>query len=151
MKQVNVGRIILGGVVAALIINAIEWVINGVVLKADWEAAMQSLNRPTEVSGFAIAVYNIIGLLEGIIGVWLYAAISGRYGSGPITRAKAGLVTWTLVSLIPNLGLLPSHLLPGRLMMFTSVVDFVAILLGITMGAILYREEAAPIANAATA
>jgi len=151
MKQMNVGRIILGGVVAAVIINAIEWVINGVVLKADWAAAMQSLNRPPEVTGFAVAVYNIIGLLEGIIGVWLYAAISVRYGSGPITRAKAGLVTWTLVSLIPSLGMLASNLLPGHLMTMAVVVDFVAILLGVTMGAILYREEAAPIANAATA
>jgi hypothetical protein len=151
MKQINVGRIILGGVVAAVIINAIEWVMNGVVLKADWAAAMQSLNRPTDVSGFAIAIYNIVGLLEGIVGVWLYAAISGRYGSGPITRAKAGLVTWTLASLIPNLGILAANLLPGRLMMFASIVDFVAILLGVTMGAILYREESAPIANAATA
>jgi hypothetical protein len=151
MKQMNVGRIILGGVVAAVIINAIEWVMNGVVLKADWAAAMQSLNRPTDVSGFAVAVYNIIGLLEGIIGVWLYAAISRRYGSGPITRAKAGLVTWALVSLIPSLGMLASNLLPGHLMTMAVVVDFVAILLGVTMGAILYREEAAPIANAATA
>lgn len=151
MKQINTGRIILGGVVAALIINVIEWVINGVVLKAQWAAAMQSLNRPSDVTGFAIAVYNIIGLLEGIIGVWLYAAISSRYGAGPVTRAKAGLVTWTLVSLIPNLGILASHLLPGHLMMFSVVVDFVAILLGVTMGAVLYREEEAPTVRGATA
>jgi hypothetical protein len=147
----NTGRIVLGGVVAALIINVIEWVMNGVVLKADWATAMQTLNRPVDVSSFAVAVYNIIGVLEGIIGVWLYAALSGRYGFGAATRAKAGLVIWVLASFIPNLGMLPSGLFPGRLMAFSVVIDFLAILLGVTMGAVLYREENTPAARTAHA
>ena len=95
----------------------------------------------------AIGLYNIVGLLEGIIGVWLYAALVSRYGTGSTTAGKAGLVVWALVSGLPGLMWLPAGLLPGRLMTFGVIVDFIAILLGITMGALLYRDESAPLAQ----
>ena len=93
----------------------------------------------------AIGLYNVVGLLEGIIGLWLYAALTSRYGMGSTTAGKTGLVVWALVSGLPNLMWLPSGLLPARLMTFGMVVDFIAILLGITMGSLLYREDNAPL------
>lgn len=151
MTKINTGRALMGGIVAALIINLIEFVMNGIVLKADWAAAMQALGKSGEVTGLGIAIYNIGGLLEGIIGVWLYCALTGRYGSGSPTAAKAGLVLWSLASAIPMLMWVPAGVLPGRLMTFSVVVDFIAILLGVTMGALLYREEASPVVRAARA
>jgi len=124
---------------------------NGVVLKNDWAAAMQALGRPTEVTGTAIAIYNCGGLLDGIIGVWLACALISRYGRSSITAAKAGLVVWALASAIPNLMLAPSGLIPGRLMATAVVVDFIAMILGIMMGARLYREEQSPVPQAARA
>jgi hypothetical protein len=151
MRKLNTGRVLLGGIVAALIIDMIEGVVNGVVLKADWAAAMQALSRPTEVTGTAIAIYNIGGLLEGIIGVWLACALISRYGGSSITAAKAGLVVWALASGIPNLMLLPSGVIPGNLMAIAVLTDFIALILGIMMGARLYREEAEPVAKPAHA
>ena len=151
MKSINTGRALLGGIVAAAIIDLIEGVMNGVVLKADWAAAMQALGKSGEVTGTAIAIYNFGGLLYGIIGVWLYSALISRYGKGSTTAAKAGLVVWGLCSGIPNLMWLPSGILPGTLMSYGVVVDFLAILLGVTMGALLYREEDVPLAHASHA
>jgi hypothetical protein len=148
LKQINTGRALLGGIVAAVIINLIESVMNGAVLKNDWAEAMQALGKSGEVTSYAITIYMIGGLLEGIVGVWLYAALVSRYGMGSTTAGKAGLVVWALVSAIPNLMMLPSGLIPSRLMTFGVVVDFIAILLGVTMGALLYREKNAPIAQA---
>jgi hypothetical protein len=102
---------------------------------------MQALGKSGEVSGAAIAIYNLGGLLYGIIGVWLYCALISRYGTGSATAAKAGLVVWALTSALPMLMWLPSGVLPGQLMGFGITVDFIAILLGVTMGALLYREE----------
>jgi hypothetical protein len=151
MKPINIGRALLGGIVAAVIINLIETVVNGVVLKDDWAAAMQALGKSGEVTGLAIAIYWIGGLLEGVIGVGLYAGLTGRYGLGSTTAAKAGLVVWALASAIPNLMWVPSGMIPSRLMTFGVVVDFIAILLGVTMGALLYREQSAPLAQTARA
>ncbi|HEY3839386.1 MAG TPA: hypothetical protein VGL72_22590 [Bryobacteraceae bacterium] len=144
MRKINTGRALLGGVVAALIIDIIEGVVNGVVLRGDWTAAMQSLGKSGEISGGGIALYNLGGLLYGLIGVWLYAALISRYGKGSITAAKAGLVVWSLTSALPMVMWTPSGILPGNLMAYSVLVDFIAILLGVTMGAILYREDEAP-------
>src|SRR5579859_4436912 len=108
MKSINTGRALLGGLVAAVIIDLIEGVMNGVVLKADWAAAMQALGKSGEVTGAAIGIYNFGGLLYGVIGVWLYSALISRYGSGSATAAKAGLVVWTLTSTLPMLMWMPS-------------------------------------------
>ena len=113
--------------------------------------AMQALGKSGEVTGGAIAIYNIGGLLYGIIGVWLYCALISRYGKGSATAAKAGLVVWALASALPMLMWAPSGILPSRLMTYGVVVDFLAILLGVTMGALLYREEPAPVAAPARA
>jgi hypothetical protein len=112
-----------------------------VVLKADWAAAMHALGKSGDVSGSAIAIYNIGGLLYGIIGVWLYGALISRYGWGSTTAAKAGLVVWAMTSALPNLMWMPSGILPANLMTYSVMTDFVAILLGVTMGSLLYREE----------
>jgi len=151
MTKINTGRALLGGIVAAVIIDLIEGVMNGVVLKNDWAAAMQALGRPTEVTGTAIAIYNFGGLLYGIIGVWLASALISRYGGSSITAAKAGLVVWALASALPNLMLTPSGMIPGPLMASAVVTDFIAMLLGIMMGARLYREAESPVAQAAHA
>jgi hypothetical protein len=147
MNKINTGRALLGGIVAAVIIDLIEGVMNGVVLKSDWAAAMQALGKSGEVTGGAIAIYNLGGLLYGIIGVWLYCALTSRYGKGSTTSAKAGLAVWALTSALPMLMWLPAGIIPSRLMSFSVVVDFIAILLGVTMGALLYREEDAPLAR----
>ncbi len=151
MKPINTGRALLGGIVAAVIIDLIETVMNGAVLKNDWAAAMQALGKSGQVTGYGIAIYLVGGLLEGIVGVWLYSALISRYGMGSTTAAKAGLVTWALVSAIPGLMMIPSGLYPSRLMTISVVVDFIAILLGVTMGALLYREQDAPRAMVAGA
>lgn len=147
MRKINTGRALLGGIVAAVIIDVIEGVMNGVVLKDAWASAMQALGKSGEVTGGAILVYNIVGLLIGIIGVWLYSALISRYGMGSKTAAKAGLTVWVLVSPLPNLLMLPSGLIPSNLMTYGVIVDFIAMMLGITMGCLLYREEGAPVAE----
>jgi hypothetical protein len=151
MKKINTSRALLGGIVAAIIIDLIEGVINGAVLKTDWAAAMQALGKSGEVTGSAIAIYNIVGVLEGIIGVWLYAALISRYGAGSKTAAKAGLVIWALVSVLPSMLWMPSGIVPGTLMGYAVFADFLAIMLGVTMGALLYREEGVPVVQAAHA
>ena len=151
MKAINTGRALLGGIVAGLIIDVIESAMNGYVLKNNWADALKALGRSGDVSGGAIGIYMLGGMITGIIGVWLYSAMAGRLGLGSITAAKAGLVVWACMSAIPTLYQLPSALFPGNLLAMSTITDFFAILLGVTLGSRLYRDEPSSIAESARA
>ncbi len=77
----------------------------------------------------------------GIAAVWLYAAIRPRYGAGPKTAIRVGLVTWAVAVFLANLGNYPLGLFPTRLLVITSVVALVEIVVATLVGAWLYKEE----------
>ena len=82
MTPINWSRVFLGGLVAGVIIDASEFLVNGVFLAQNWANAMKALNQP-EMSATTILAFNITGLITGIFAVWLYAAVRSRYGAGP--------------------------------------------------------------------
>jgi hypothetical protein len=136
---------------AGLVINIIEYVMNGVVLGKAWSQAMQALGRPARFPISAIVVFNICGFLLGIASIWLYAAIRPRYGLGPITALRAGLAAWAIGAFLPNLATYPMGLLPVRLLVIATIVALVEIVAATQAGAWLYKEEPLPVARAAGA
>lgn len=141
MKSVNWGRVILGGILAGVVMNVSEFVLNEVVLKRANEDAMKALGKTMPESGGTIGVWIVLGFVIGIAAVWLYAAIRPRYGAGPGTAVKAGIAVWVLGSLYQtvvfwNLGLYPKNTLLLVWTLVEAIVSTVA-------GAWLYREEAA--------
>jgi hypothetical protein len=151
MAHTNRVRVVLGGLLAGVVINVVEFVTNGVVLKADWGQAMQALGKPAVPSGSAIAIYNVWGFLVGIAAVWIYAAIRTRYGAGPSTAARAGVVTWGLAVLLANVANYPLGLLPTRLLVITAVVALFEMIIAAVLGAWLYREDEASAVRRAAA
>jgi hypothetical protein len=141
MAHTNRGRVILGGLLAGLVINVVEFITNGVVLREAWGRAMQALGKPAELSTGAIVIFNIWGFLLGIAAVWLYAAIRPSYGAGPKTAIRAGLVTWAVAVFLANLGNYPLGLFPTRLLVISSIVALVEIVVATLVGAWLYKEE----------
>lgn len=142
MAHTNRGRVILGGLLAGLVINVVEFITNGVVLREAWGKAMQALGKPAVLSAGAIAIFNVWGFLLGIAAVWLYAAIRPRYGAGPKTAVRAGLFAWGLAVFLANLGNYPLSLFPTRLLVITSIVALVEIVIATLVGAWFYKEEA---------
>ena len=151
MAHTNRVRVVLGGLLAGVVINIVEYVTNGVVLKADWGQAMQALGKSPQITGTAIAIYNVWGFLVGIAAVWIYAAIRPRYGAGVGTAVRAGLVTWGLAVLLANLVNYPSGLFPTRLLVITSVVALFETVIATIIGAWPYKEEEAPVVRRAAA
>jgi len=54
MGKINWVRVLLGGLVAGLVINIFEYVTNGVVLAANWNAAMKALGRQFSMSAVTV-------------------------------------------------------------------------------------------------
>ena len=142
MSSINWTRVILGGLLAGVVINVFESVLNGVVLAKDWEAAMAALGKPP-MGGNQIAVFVIWGFLVGVFAVWLYAAIRPRYGAGPKTALCAGAAVWGLGYLLASVPPIVLNFFPARIMILGLVVGLVEVLMATLLGAWLYRETGA--------
>ena len=141
MGNINWGRAILGGVVAAIILFIVDWVLNGYILAAQWSAAMTALGKPemTPTGGLLVLVI-IIDLLIGLTALWIYTGIRPRYGASVQTAIYAGLATWVLAAVVGSLNLAVAGLLPAGLLWTTAIVSLFAIPIATLAGAYLYKE-----------
>ena len=151
MANVNRNRVIAGGILAGIIIDASEALINGVILKQDWADAMTKLGKSPDLSAGMLAAFNMIGLIVGIVTVWLYAAIRSRYGAGPKTAIMAALTIWIIGYAIPAVGQAGMGLVTTRMTAIATGLGLVEILLAAVAGAAVYKEAEAPITRSATA
>ncbi len=141
MGRINMGRVILGGLLAGLIINISESILNGVVFAEEMNAAMAALNRPP-IAGSMIVWFILLGFALGIVTIWLYAAIRPRFGPGAKTAVCASLAVWFFSYLYPNAFMFVIHLFPRRLVVIGTVWGLVEIVAAGVAGAWLYREPA---------
>jgi hypothetical protein len=144
MGGINVSRVVLGGLLAGLVIDLAEYVLNGVVLAQDMDAAIRRLNLPP-IGGSAIAVFLVVGFALGIATIWLYAAIRPRFGAGVRTALCAGAAVWFFAYLYPNIGQVILGLFPPRMITFATIWGLVEILAAAAAGAGLYRESPRPV------
>ena len=144
MQPINWTRVLIGGLVAGLVVNLSEFVMNAIVLKNDWAQVMKAMNKPGDFSVNQILIFNVIGFAVGIAGVWLYAAIRPRLGPGLKTALTAAVAVWAIGNVLPNLGFLAMDIFPANLIYIGTGWGLVETLVGIALGAKLYREEALP-------
>ena len=142
MGRINIGRLILGGIVAGIVGDILGYLVDGVMLAPRWAAGMRALGR-AEFSVSQNVAFNIIGLVYGILMVWLYAAIRPRYGAGPKTAVWAGLAVWVAGVLLPNAVFMgAAGLFPASLTVMTTAAGIVELVVAALAGAALYKEGA---------
>jgi len=151
MGQINYGRVILGGLVAGVVINIIEGVMNGVVLASRWADQMISLNRPAAGSIKQIVVLNLWGFAAGILAVWLYAAIRPRMGAGPRTAMCAGLFTWVTICGMGTAVPVILHIYRLDLGLIGVGFELVEMLAAALAGAYFYKEAGVEAVKSAAA
>ena len=87
MSQVNFGRVLLGGLVAGLVMNIGEFLLNGVVLAKQMEDVFRRFNvTPPGGSFFVVAI--LMTFVLGIFLVWLYALIRPVWVRGQKLRSS---------------------------------------------------------------
>ncbi|HEY7683556.1 MAG TPA: hypothetical protein VH879_13005 [Gemmatimonadales bacterium] len=141
MGKINWGSVIVGGLVAGVVLNVIDFVLYGVVLRTDMDAAMQAVGK-APLSNAMIYWFVVLDFLFGIFFVWMYAAIRPRFGPGPRTAVTAGLALWVLFGLLHALSEAPMGLLPQKLYVIGTLVALVEYPLAVVIGARWYREAA---------
>ena len=137
--RVNLGRVIAGGLLAGLVINVSEAILNVIVIAADNEAMVKAHNlRPIDNS--MIISFNLLGFLLGIVTVWLYAAIRTRYGAGPGTAIMAGMMVFFFAYIYPTAFMAILGLMSTSLMLVVLGWGLVEILVASVAGAWVYKE-----------
>src|SRR5712691_2144619 len=140
MAKINFGRVLLGGLVAGLILNIGEFVLNTIVLQQQHHEFLKRCGFPEPGTKFLVIVVTITFVL-GIVIVLGYAAIRPRFGAGPKTAIIAGLFAWFGVVVYQNviaggLGMVPVNLF--ALVIGWEIVEFS---LAALVGAALYKES----------
>ena len=144
MSKINLSRVILGGVVAGIVIDVCEGILNGVILKQQWADAFTALGKTSNtMSVKQIAAFNVWGIVAGIITVWLYAGLRARYGAGPRTAIYAGLTVWSLAFGLATAVPVFFHLYPVGLGLTSVALEAVEMILAGLAGGAIYKESAA--------
>lgn len=138
MGRINLKGVIVGGLVAGLVLNVIDYLVYGVWLAPDMAAAMQAAGK-APINNL-IPLFVLLDFVYGIALVQLYAAIRPRFGAGPGTAVKAGLYVWVLTGLLHAISEAPMGLLPQRLYIIGTLVALISFPLAAVSGAKFYRE-----------
>lgn len=142
MPKLNWNRIIIGGLVAAIICFLTDGFFHERVVGADWDAVYAALGarEPTESVG-SMLYFGIFELGRGFISILLYALMRQPFKPGPKTAVLAGIVAWLAFSVTGPAQFIPlgfySHALwvkVGAFQLVTSIVAAIA-------GAALYKDK----------
>jgi hypothetical protein len=140
MGKINMGRVVLGGIVAGIVADLLDYPVDNIWLAPRWMNEMGSLGHPSFSTGTWIG-FDILGIVTGILAVWIYAAIRPRFGAGLKTAIRAGVVTWILATLVPNASFMyVAALFTKHLTLYTTLGGFVEVVVGTIVGAWLYKE-----------
>ena len=141
MNKINMSRVILGGIVAGIVYNLLDFLVDDIWLGGRWVAGLKALGHGAAMTTTQIVEFNLIGFAGGIMAVWLYAAIRPRYGAGLRTATCAGIAVWILSFVLPNISFMyVTGLFGGRLTGATTFGALIEVVLGTIAGAALYRE-----------
>ncbi|MFL5501027.1 MAG: hypothetical protein ACJ79Q_07320 [Gemmatimonadaceae bacterium] len=140
---VNTKKVLVGGLVAGVIINIIDFVSNAYILgarmKAETDAFKPGLSD-TMMQGNAMISYIIMDLVLGFALIWTYAAFRPRYGAGARTATYAAVLFW-LLALIFTAGYRQMGIMSSGLWWTFAFVGLVNFLIAAWAGAALYSEE----------
>ena len=140
MSKINMGKVIVGGIVAGIIMNVVDYLVNGYLLAAQWTEASKKLNTGVDaMAGSAVASYVGGDLILGILIVWLYAAMRPRFGAGAGTALRAAIAVW-VTSLVFSGQMAMLGVYPSNLVMMSLCGALVAMIAGGYAGGMLYKE-----------
>jgi hypothetical protein len=142
---VNTNKVLLGGIAAGVVLNAIDFVVNTYILGARMKAATDAFKPGLSeqmMTGSAIASYVIMDFALGVVLVWTYAAIRPRFGPGLRTATYAAVLFWILGAIF-NIGYLHMGMMSTGLWLAFALIELVSFFLAAWVGAKLYTEEGA--------
>jgi hypothetical protein len=140
MSNINTGRVVLGGLLAGLVLNIGEVILNDVFLGAQMKEFITRHNFVEPSTNFMV-IAVVLTFVMGIVLVLSYACIRTRLGPGPKTAIIAGLFGWFGVYFYS--GIINGVILgiPPGTMAMVCAYGLVEYALAALAGAFVYKES----------
>ena len=141
MARINMGKVVVAGLLAGLVLNVGDFLINGVLMAADFQATATRLGLDPAVmdSGSTIATWVIVDFVMGIVLVWNYAAVRPRFGPGPATAIVGAVAPFLAITLI-MFGLTGMGFFTMAIFVKSTLFSAINFAIGAVAGAWLYSE-----------
>ena len=140
MNGINTKLVILGGLIAGVVINIGEFILNGVILMEDWEKWAASMNQDA-MDPDKMVWYVLMSFVLGIIMVWMHAAIRPRFGANVKTAIIAGLYVWFAVWVIGFGSSVIEGMVPTNIFVISIIWGVFEAPLATVAGTYMYKEE----------
>ncbi|MGO8717759.1 MAG: hypothetical protein ACLQMO_00905 [Acidobacteriaceae bacterium] len=140
MRKINLGRLLLAGIVAGIVGDILGYLVDGVLLQQNWADEMLALGK-NEFSMTQIVQFNTIGIVFGIVSILIYVGFRPLFGANWKTAIYAGVTAWVIGILLPNASFMfVSGLFSKHLMLYTTAGGLVEVVAGTVAGASLYKD-----------
>ncbi|MEP6960494.1 MAG: hypothetical protein ABI995_00340 [Acidobacteriota bacterium] len=136
----NTKRVLIAGLLAGLVLNIGEAALHGVVIAEPTESALAALGHPVTGDPFKLTMLVLMTFGQGIVGMWLYAAIGGR------ARRHAALIVgnvlWFLSAAYAAIYLDAGFpgVFPANVVWWPVIWGWVEFPLAMLAGAAVYRD-----------
>lgn len=145
MASINWGRLILGGLVAAIMMFFADGFIHERLVSGDWRAVYAGLNAAQpEGHGLSMVYFGIYELGRGLIAMMFYATMRTHFGPGPKTAVLAGIASWIAFSLTGPAQFIPLGFFSNALWMKVGAMHLVTSIVSTIVGAAMYKDAARP-------
>ncbi|HYN10441.1 MAG TPA: hypothetical protein VES67_23840 [Vicinamibacterales bacterium] len=136
---INSGKVVVGGLVAGVVANVLDFVFQGIILKPDFEIMQQRLNLDPAVANNPVP-WIIVDFILGFLLIVTYVGFRTRWGPGPKTAIYAGLVIF--VGIAATMGALASiGVVSIDTYMKSSALQLVTMMCAALAGSYLYKES----------
>jgi hypothetical protein len=145
MARINWGRLVVGGLIAAIIMFFTDGFIHGRLVDADWRAVYAGLKAAEpEPHGSSMVYFAVFELGRGLISMLLYAMMRAYFGAGPKTAVLAGIAGWIAFSLTGPAQFIPLGFFSTALWLKVGALHLVTSILATIAGAAMYKDAARP-------
>ncbi len=135
----NIGRILLGGLIAGVVANAGDYIINVYLMAEEGAAMVQRLNLSSANVEGSVLAWVIVDFIWGLLLVFTYAGFRPRFGPGPRTAVIAGVTIWLAVCAV-FAGLMSMGVYTQQAYLKSSALTLANTLAASLAGAYFYRE-----------
>jgi hypothetical protein len=135
---INSGKVVLGGLVAGVVANVLDYVFQGIILRPDFETMQQRLNLDPVAASNPVP-WIVVDFVLGFLLIITYVGFRTRWGPGPKTAIYAGIVIYVAIAAMMG-ALTTIGVFAMDTYMKSSALSLVTLMCSSLAGAYVYKE-----------